>query len=166
MISPMLVAFASRRGSTEEVGTAIADKLRVGGHAVEMKPAQEVVSLDAYGSVVLGAPLYDGAWHADAHAFLIRHQAALSQRPIAIFTLGPLVPGENAIKNSRMQLDMQLKRHAWLKTKAIGVFGGRYDPAQLTFLERMLNGQTPKDVRDWDAIHAWAQSLPALFISI
>ncbi len=105
MNSSILVAFASRHGSTEEVATAITDVLSKSGNAVEMRPVQEVVSLDEYFAVVLGAPLYDGAWHADAHVFLTVHQTALIQRPIAIFTLGPLIPGGAAVENSQMQLD-------------------------------------------------------------
>jgi menaquinone-dependent protoporphyrinogen oxidase len=36
-----------------------------------------------YGLAVLGAPLYSGRWHRDAHRFLKRHRQELAGVPVA-----------------------------------------------------------------------------------
>ncbi|MBN1629705.1 MAG: flavodoxin, partial [Thermoleophilia bacterium] len=57
MGGPILVTFATRHGSTREVAEAVTDMLREAGLEVELKPAREVKDLDAYGGIVIGAPL-------------------------------------------------------------------------------------------------------------
>ena len=98
-------------------------------------------------------------WHPDAHRFLSQHQATLRQRPVAIFALGPLSNSDTAMRNSRRQLDKELAKYPWLKPVALEMFVGKYDPAKLGFFERLLS--TASDRRDWDAIRAWAATLPA-----
>src|SRR5512139_745896 len=86
----VLLAYATRFGSTQEVAESVAASLREAGLKVDLQLMRQVESLDQYEAVVLGAAIYNSKWHADAHQFLSQHQAALSQRPVVIFTLGPL----------------------------------------------------------------------------
>ena len=90
MSASILVAYATKYGSTQEVAETIAAALREGGQTVDCQPAKEVRSLDGYGAVVLGAPLYMFRWHKDAKNFLSRHRQALTARPVAVFAMGPL----------------------------------------------------------------------------
>ena len=156
----ILLAYATRFGSTQEVAEAIAAALRQAGFEVDLQPMCEVQSLDRYDAVVLGAAIYNAHWHADAHQFLAQHQAALSRRPVAVFALGPLSASTGANQRSRRQLDKDLEQHAWLKPVALEMFAGKYDPAKpgLGFFERFVPAS---DHRDWNAIRAWASALPA-----
>ena len=156
----ILLAYASRFGSTQEVAETIASSLRQAGFEVDMQPMAEVKTLDAYDAVVLGAAIYNAKWHADAHHFVSLHQEALEQRPVAIFTLGPLSPSEAAKRNSRRQLDMELAKYPRLKPVVVEIFAGKYDPSKpgLSFFERFLPA---RDYRNWDAIRAWANALAA-----
>ena len=72
MTALILVAYATKHGSTQEVAEAIAATLREHALEVEVKPASEVRALDRYGAVVLGAPLYSGRWHGDASSSTAR----------------------------------------------------------------------------------------------
>lgn len=63
----VLVAYATKYGSTQEVAEAIAATLREGGVGVDIQPMRGVRALEKYGAVVLGAPIYLGKWHKDAH---------------------------------------------------------------------------------------------------
>ena len=155
----ILLAYASRYGSTQEVAETIAAELRKGGLEVDIQPMQEVRTLENYAAVVLGAALYNTRWHPDAHQFLSQHQEALKQRPVAIFTLGPVTTGRAAKKVSRRQLDKELEKYPWLKPVAVEIFVGKYDPSKLGFFERLFS--TASDHREWDAIRAWADALPA-----
>ena len=89
MSASVVVAYATRYGSTQEVAEAIAATLRERGLAVDIQPMRAVRTLDQYRAVVLGAPLYMFHWHKDARRFLSRHREALTQRPVAIFRARP-----------------------------------------------------------------------------
>lgn len=155
----ILLAYATRYGSTQEVAETIAAVLREVGLEVDIQPMQEVKTLDSYDAVVLGAAIYSARWHPDAHHFLSQHQETLRQRPVAIFALGPLTTGGAAMQRSRRQLDEELEKYPWLKPVALEVFVGKYDPAKQGFFERLLSSAS--DHRDWAAIRAWANALPA-----
>ena len=58
----ILVAYASKRGSTGEIADAIADVLRQSGLEVDCKSAGEVGSLDSYDGIVLGSAVYMKRW--------------------------------------------------------------------------------------------------------
>jgi len=156
----VLLAYASRFGSTQEVAETIAASLREAGLNDDLQPMERVESVDRYEAVVLGAAIYNARWHAEAHQFVARHQTALAQRPVAIFTLGPLSTSAAAQRNSRRQLDKELAKYPWLKPVAVEIFAGKYDPSKpgLGFFERLLPA---RDYRDWDAIRAWAHDLSA-----
>ena len=156
----ILLAYATRYGSTQEVAETIAATLREDGLEVDLQSMQEVKSLDRYDAVVLGAAIYNAKWNADAHQFVSHHQDALSKLPVAIFTLGPLSGSDAAKRNSRRQLDSQLAKYPWLKPVALEIFAGKYDPSKpgLNFFERFLPA---RDYRNWDAIRAWANKLSA-----
>lgn len=156
MTAPVLVAYATKYGSTREVAVAIAQTLREHGVETAVRPARDVHSLERYSAVVLGAALYMGHWHRDARAFLKRHHKALLDLPVAIFALGPLKTTEEAMQESRAQLDRALAKFPWLTPVAVSMFGGVIDPARLRFpFNRMPKG----DARDWTAIRAFADRL-------
>ena len=132
---------------------------------------RKVRTLEGYRAVALGAPLYMGRWHKDADRFLSRHREALTERPVAIFALGPFhsPPDEKEWQSSRAQLDKGLAKFPWLTPVALEMFGGKFDPAKLRFPDNLIASlpasplkQIPaSDVRDWTAIRAWANNLAA-----
>jgi menaquinone-dependent protoporphyrinogen oxidase len=165
-VSPsILVAYATRYGSTQEVAEAIADALRENGFEVDLRFAREVREIEKYGGIVLGAPLFMLRWHKDAHRFLSRHRAALGDRPVAVFALGPVHEphDEQEWQNSQDQLDNALAKHPWFKPASLKLFGGKYDPSKLGFMIKMLAGDAPaSDLRDWEEIRAWAVGLKSI----
>jgi len=159
-IRSILLAYATRFGSTQEVAETITAALRQAGLEVDMQPMRGVKMLDNYDAVVLGAAIYNAKWHPDAHQFLSQNQEALRHRPVVIFALGPLTSGAAPMRNSHRQLDKELAQYPWLKPVALEIFVGKYDPAKpgLGFFERMMPA---RDHRDWAAIRAWAHALSA-----
>ena len=162
MSDSILVAYATRYGSTQEVAEAVAETLRESGLEVDLQPMREVRTLEGYGAVVLGAALYMYRWHKDARRFLSRHRKALEELPIAVFAVGPVKDprDEEEWRNSRDQLDKELEKHTWLKPVAIEILGGKFDPALLRFPLNVFAGSEPaSDIRDWVAIRAWASEV-------
>ncbi len=168
MASTILIAYATRYGSTQEVAQAVGARFREQGLTVEVHRAREVRSLDGFDAVVVGAPLYLGSLLREARKFLKRHQTALSQMPVAIFALGP-VHGGKELEDARTQLAANLAKRPWLKPVTTEVFVGKYDLAKLRFPDSLLavlpasplHGVPAHDGRDWPAIRAWADTLPA-----
>jgi menaquinone-dependent protoporphyrinogen oxidase len=164
MSTSILVGYATRYGSTQEVAEAIAATLREGGLAVDCRPLKEVKTLEGYSGVVVGAPLYMFHWHKDAKNFLSRHRQAITARPVAVFAMGPLKDEAKDWQDVRAQLDKELLKFPWLAPVAAEVFGGKHDPAKLTFPHNLIPAlkQMPAtDIRDWTAIRAWAIGLAA-----
>lgn len=154
MTTSILVTYATRHGSTAQVAGAVAGYLRAHVDEVGLMPARGVRGpVDGYALVVLGAPLYSGRWHRDAHRFLERHHRELAHVPVAVFGMGPRDGGEEAWRRSRAQLDRALARHGWLAPAAVAVIGGVDPPDR--------RGRKPqRDLRDWAAIRSWALTLP------
>lgn len=160
----VLVTYATKYGSTEEVAQAVAMAMREAGVDVEIKPMRSVTSLDAYDGVVLGAALYMMRLHGGARRFLTSHRDALSCRPVALFALGPVNDIEKEWEGARLQLKKQLAKFPWFAPISTEVFGGKYDPAKLGFpfnLIPALRKMPAKDARDWVAIRAWAKEQAA-----
>ena len=162
MADAILIAYATRYGSTQEVAEKIAATLREGGLTVDVQPAKQVQTLDGYRAVVVGAPLYMSDWLKDARDFLSRHRAPLTTLPVAVFALGPTEAKEKDWTETRKQFDKMLSKFPWLTPVAAELFGGKFDPARLTFPYNLIPGlkrMPVSDIRDWAAIGAWANGL-------
>jgi menaquinone-dependent protoporphyrinogen oxidase len=156
--SRVLVAYATKHGSTREVAEVVASTLAEHGLEAEALPAASVHELDRYDGVVLGGALYMGRWHRDARRFLARHSAALASRPLAVFALGPGTLEEQAVASSRRQLERALAARRELEPVAVAIFGGVIDPALLRF---PFSRMPAADARDWAAIRAFADAFAA-----
>jgi len=157
-MSTVLVVFATKNGSTREVAEVIANRLRETGADVVLEPARACRdSVAERDLVVLGAPLYSGRWHRDAHRFLRRHRRDLHDVPITIFGMGPRNATDDAWERSRTQLDRAIAKHEWLGPDLVNVFGG-VDPPKRTTKPR-------RDLRDWTVIDAWAKKVGELVTS-
>ena len=173
MEGKVLVAFASKYGSTKEVAKAVADVLCESGFAADLQPVSKVRDLAPYGAVVLGAPIYLGSWLADFRRFLAKHQEAFIKHPPAIFTLGPMHSDPNEWKGVRNQLAQELAKYPWLNPSTVELFGGKYDPAKLRIPDSLLtalpasplHGMPASDARDWQAIRAWTQKMAKQLLS-
>jgi menaquinone-dependent protoporphyrinogen oxidase len=154
----ILVAHASKKGSTAEVAAFVAKRLGERGLIADVRKAAEVEDLAFYDGVVLGGSLYFGRWHDEARTFLSRFETALAERPLAVFALGPKTASPEDLAESRAQLDRALGD---FKPTTVAVFGGVIDPKKLRFPFNRMPGS---DARDWDAIAAWADEV-ALLVS-
>jgi menaquinone-dependent protoporphyrinogen oxidase len=160
MSKPILVGYATRYGSTQEVAEVVAGVLRDAGLNVDLRLLKDVRSLDGYAAVVMGAALYMYHWNKDALKFLPRHRDALSRLPVFVFSLGPIHDEPKEFEDARAQLDADLAKEKWFRPVEIEMFAGKFDPAKLPFPVNKMAGKEPaSDARDWEAIRAWATAL-------
>jgi menaquinone-dependent protoporphyrinogen oxidase len=157
----VLVAYATKHGSTREVAEAVADTLRHCDLVVDVMPAADVAHLRRYDGVVLGAALYTGRLHKDARRFLARHEDGLAVRALAVFAMGPRTLQDADVASSRAQLDRALGAMPRLAPVSVAIFGGVVAPEALRF---PLNRMPAVDARDWGAIEGWAAELAEHFV--
>jgi menaquinone-dependent protoporphyrinogen oxidase len=160
----ILVAYATKHGSTQEVAEEIAQTLRNNGLEVDLQPIRKVKALDDYSAVVLGAPIYMFHWHQDALHFLAEFRKEISGGlPVAIFAGGPFGEDyEKEMQEVRARFDGELAKVPWFTPLSVQIVGGKFDPARLRFpynLIPALKQLPPTDLRNWDEIRAWAISL-------
>jgi menaquinone-dependent protoporphyrinogen oxidase len=167
MSSRILVSYATRYGSTREVAEAAGTALREQGLDADVQPAKDVTGLGGYGGVVLATAFYLGSMLKEATQFLQRNRTALQGVPVALLACGP-VSAEDDLAAARGQVDHALTTLDWLKPVAAEMFVGKYDPAHLRLLDKLitlppaspLHGLDAHDDRDWESIRAWTAALP------
>jgi menaquinone-dependent protoporphyrinogen oxidase len=166
MAGKILVGYATKYGSTQEVANVIADVLREDGREVVLHDLKDVKSISEFQAVVIGAPFYMFKWLKPAHDFLNRFQKTLKTIPVAVFALGPTDALETAEKNPELfeQLEKTLREYTWLTPVDQKLFGGKFDPAKLKFPMRLFVGKMPaSDIRNWEEIKTWTEGLKTKF---
>jgi menaquinone-dependent protoporphyrinogen oxidase len=160
----VLIAVASRHGSTREIALAIAEELRPAGADPDLRDAGSIESLDGYEAAIIGSAVYAGNWLPEARQFVEQHRARLATIPIWLFSSGPLgadpwPPGDPPGADEVIRA-IGARGHA--------VFAGKLDSRALGFIERLVARavRAPEgDFRDWDAIYAWAHEIGAALVN-
>jgi menaquinone-dependent protoporphyrinogen oxidase len=156
----VLVAFATRHGSTRDIAEALAGTLNAAQIPAEARPIDEVTQLDPYAAVVIGSAVYYGQWMGEAHSFIETNAAALKSRPVWLFSSGPVGV------TLKPEGDPQDVAALTAASGALGhrVFAGRLDRALFGFNEK-LAAQVVRapdgDYREWDQIADWAREIEA-----
>jgi menaquinone-dependent protoporphyrinogen oxidase len=156
----ILVAYASRSGSTAEIAEWIAARLRKQEEPFEVDVAEVSEELDPteYDALVLGSALYEGRWMRPALRFARRHRQDLENAWVWTFSSGPLddsaSEGEIAITGSADRASRRLLARDHV------TFGGRLAPDSRGWLAHSLvEGGHGGDYRDRDRIDAYADQI-------
>ncbi|MBI5668662.1 MAG: flavodoxin domain-containing protein [Chloroflexi bacterium] len=168
MSNTILVAYASRTGSTVGVAEVIGKTLVESGASVEVRPMRDVTDLTPYAAVVAGSAINGGEWLPEAMQFMQTHRAALAQKPFAAF----LVCMTMSMKNEQYRqgvADWMKPVRALVKPVSEGYFAGALDLSKVPSLADRLKFRlsvalgvwSEGDHRDWNVIRAWASALPA-----
>lgn len=152
----VLVAFATKMGSTKGIADAVGEELRRHELTVDVRDVRTVSSLVEYEAVVLGSAVYMGRWWPEATRFLKRNIPALTEREVWLFESGwtSQRPKDPAGTSGGLRLAGQVG--------AAGptVFGGHLDPALATGpIDRVVARHMAGDFRNWDEIRAWATTI-------
>jgi menaquinone-dependent protoporphyrinogen oxidase len=164
----VLVAYASKRGSTAEIAETVAATLRREGLSVCLERADEVRSLEPYDAVVLGSAVYMKRWRGDARDFLKKHRKALRQMPFWAFSSGPV--GDPAEDNPDWAEPPKLaEKVEELRGRGHVVFGGCLPAKPQGLIERAMVEGVPgeyRDRRDWGEIRAWAKQVASSLVVV
>jgi menaquinone-dependent protoporphyrinogen oxidase len=154
----VLVTAASKHGATAEIASVIGGVLETQHIDVDVLPPDQVEHVETYDAVVLGSGVYAGHWLEPAKAFADRHEAELRERPVFLFSSGPVGAPP---KESDTPVDLAAVEAS---TEAIDhrVFGGRITASQLGPFEKLIIRvvKAPlSDDRPWDEIADWAKEI-------
>jgi menaquinone-dependent protoporphyrinogen oxidase len=159
MTMQVLVAYATKHGSTGEIAAAIGATLRDAGLDADVRSARDVQTLAAYGAVVLGSALYSAHWQRDANRFVKRHLPELQRRPVWLFSSGPL---DHSAEFDDIPLTEQVAPDlAPIGARGHRTFGGRLLEGTPGVDASMLATHRIGDFRHWAHIEAWARAIAA-----
>ena len=160
MNTQVLVAYATKYGATAEIAEKIGDVLRQAGLPTDVLPVDLVSDLSTYKAVVLGSAVYIGQWRKEAVKFLKANETILAERPVWLFSSGPIGEGDPVELAQGWQFPGKLQPIAdRIGPHDIAVFHGAVDVNKLNFIEKWMlkNVKAPLgDFRDWEAITSWA----------
>jgi menaquinone-dependent protoporphyrinogen oxidase len=158
----VLVAYASKRGSTAEIATAVAKTLSEAGFEVDCLESDDVSDLSSYEAVVLGSAVYMKRWRKDAKHFLRKHSKQLAERPLWVFSSGPVGDPDQAENPEWLEPPKIVQKVEELGARDHVVFGGRLPANPHGPMEKAMVTGVPvefRDRRDWDEIQAWATGI-------
>lgn len=163
METRVLVTYASKYGATGEIAEKVGQTLRQAGLQVDVLPVKNLSDLKPYQAVVLGTAVYMGGWRKEAVKFLKTNEKLLAERPVWLFSSGPLGKGDplELTKGWRFPKSQGpvIDR---IRPRDIALFHGMLDMKKLNFFEKWIikNVKAPAgDFRDWDAISSWATAI-------
>jgi len=160
----VLVAVASRHGSTREIAVALGRSLqesdagRAAGLTAVVLPVEQQPDPGQFDAVVLGSAVYAGRWLPSARTYGAARAGALRDRPVWLFSSGPIGSPPHPPDEPYDVAPLT----ALLGARAHRTFAGRLEKRLLTFGERaMVTAMRAPvgDFRDWAAIAAWGDDI-------
>jgi menaquinone-dependent protoporphyrinogen oxidase len=160
----VLVVHGSRMGSTGEIAERIAGQLRASGLDSVAVPAADRPEVSGWDAFVVGAGVYAGHWHPDAVEFVESNRDRLAERPVWLFSSGPV--GESARRYDPVDPQDVGRLRKLVRPRGHRVFAGAFDrakvgqaglgPASSFIASRFI---PEGDFRDWGEIEAWASGI-------
>jgi menaquinone-dependent protoporphyrinogen oxidase len=154
----VLIAVASKHGSTTQIGAAIGGALIDAGMSVDIVPVEEVTTVRPYSAVIVGSAVYMGRWMEEAKRFCLLFEGDLVNRQVWLFSSGPLgdppKPVDGPVEVAELMTATQALGHR--------VFAGSLDKGELGLGERAIVAAVKApagDYRPWDDIEAWATEI-------
>ena len=159
----ILVAYASKYGSTKEIASKITERLKAGGNDVQLMDAQEVKDLHNYDAMIIGSGVYIGRWIKTAVKLVKKNTEALSRIPVWFFSSGPTGEDDPLKETEGWIFPKALEKEtAAIKPKDKALFKGAIYKEKLSGIHKWMVekiGAPEKDNRQWDKIDDWAKTI-------
>jgi menaquinone-dependent protoporphyrinogen oxidase len=160
-MNTVLVAYASKMGSTREIAEKIGDRLSGAGFDVMVRSCADAPPVGEFSVVIIGSALYLRRWLKEATRYLAREAPDLVGTPTYLFQSGPCSdqPAESVVGAPRVVRRIA----ATIGASEPVTFGGRLERSTATgpISRWVASGSMAGDYRDWSAISAWADSIAA-----
>lgn len=161
MKKKILIAYASRCGSTGGVADTVGQVLHASGASVDVRLLKKVKDISPYQAIIVGSAIRMGKWLPEAADFVKKHKEALSKLPVAFFvvclTMKDDTPeNRNTVLNYLKPVHQEAPQVIPVDT---GLFAGAVDFKKLSFVYRIVLKSmdiVEGDYRNWEAVKNWA----------
>lgn len=162
MALKVLVAYATRAGSTMEIAQSIGRIFIDAGYETDTLGIKKVRSLEQYDAAILGTAVHTGMLMPEMVRFVRKNRMVLCRMSVAAFavclSMKPQTPEHHAAAKEFLD---PVRREISLVSE--GFFAGVMDYSRVGFIARFIVKnmvQTPEgDFREWDAINGWTRDL-------
>jgi menaquinone-dependent protoporphyrinogen oxidase len=161
----VLIAYASKYGSTKEIAEKVGAVIKGEGLDVDILSADKVTDISGYKDIIIGVAMYMGGWRKEARNFITRYEKELAQKRLWVFSSGPSGQGDPSrlLKGVIVPAGVKIILDR-IKPQDIVVFHGNLDPVKMKGLEKWIVkrvGGGIGDFRDWNMITGWATKTAA-----
>jgi menaquinone-dependent protoporphyrinogen oxidase len=158
----VLIAYATKAGSTAETAARMGETLTKKGLSVDVLPVSQVKDITQYETVVVGSAIRMGSVLPEAKIFIETNRAALSQKTFGLFILCLTLSEKDDTSRQKATAFLDPIRTI-VEPSSEGLFAGVMNPDKLTLLDRTIVVTMMKspvgDFRDWDEINSWIEKL-------
>lgn len=157
----VLIAYASRLGSTREIAQAIGEVLLHRGAGVDVLPVNEIQQIEGYQAVIVGSSIREQAWLPEAKRFVQIHRDALRQLPLVYFAVSGLMSNPTP-EHFHEVYEYLSEIRAIAEPLEVGIFAGLLDYNRLNHdqMVKVLSKGLPEgDFRRWQDVRAWAEDI-------
>jgi menaquinone-dependent protoporphyrinogen oxidase len=156
----VLVTAASEQGATYGIAEAIGRTIEAHGIDATLARPDEILDPEEFEAFVIGSAIYTGHWREPATRFVRRFAQTLSERPVWLFSSGPVGDPRRKLVQKMAADPAELpelltltnaREHRMFAGKLVGQeLSGARQLSLVVF--RGLQG----DWRDWRAVESWA----------
>ncbi len=162
----ILITYATKCGSTNEIAEEIGKDLRKSGQEVDVFPINGIGNLEHYKGVVIGTGIRIGKIYPEVIDFVKKHKDQLKKVKVAYFldclTMSVVSEKSRAVAESYIK-----PLRLIVPPIAVGLFAGKVDFKKVPAIARLalkVMRVREGDYRKWDEIRRWAESLPKLLL--
>ena len=150
--SSVLVAYAGKDETTRRIAEVIGETLQAAKLRPRVRTVAEVADVEPYAAVILGSDVHMFGWSRSAVAFGRRHERALKNRPVWMFSSDPVMhpisvaglPGRRA---ARLGSRLRARGHA--------LFTGEFEPGPHGGGQWRLPGDASGSRQDFAQVREW-----------
>ncbi|MFW9905891.1 MAG: flavodoxin domain-containing protein [Candidatus Thorarchaeota archaeon] len=172
----VLIVYASRFGSTDEIAHEIAEELekhKILTKVLDLRNGMNIPPVEEFDGIIVGSSIKMGRWTNESYRFLKKNQITLNNKILGLFvSSGEAADPKNHPEVRKKYLEKVMDR-VGVKADMIEAFGGVFDfstSSSYSFLEKKIIRRLAKsieggiiieddkmnDFRDWEKIRQWA----------
>lgn len=153
----VLVVYASRHGSTQEIAAEIDKELSAQGRTVELMSAKDIADISDYDAVILGSAVHEGRWLPAARRFVDEFALQLVQLPTWLFSSGPVGSPLEPDDGQPLHIKDTITR---IHARGYHLFPGKLDGKAWNEQGLVSGDRSPAgDSREHKEIQDWARNI-------
>ena len=168
MENRILIAYASKYGSTAEIAEYVGQVLRNMGIEVDVSSVNAVNDISQYENIIIGSATRMDKLLSEAVKFATKNESKLRRMKTAYFIVGVTMK-QNTPENREKVKGFLEPLYRIREPVSIGLFAGKIDYSKVGFSWKVMakldkSGLMEEgDFRNWDTISKWANEIaPAL----